>query len=132
VTLIAQVITSIPQFAAQQDPSWAVGTAMGLYSKLYAPLEAWNPDLAVPRPALEDLARPGRYILECFSWDGLDMMERYLKDLLLYRLLKSCGYTSAITDNLYKDMMDEIRSKRSRVSFLDIDAVATFTDLDAE
>jgi hypothetical protein len=129
------LLYSINSFVPQQAPVMSVSSADGLYDKFYSPIEEYDPlsETTTVSPILTDMENACDYMIKCFSFGNKQLVGDYLKDLFMYRLLCVCGKqvvtgsTGSVTTNKYQDILDEIEARWTPYSFIDINAITTFT-----
>jgi len=105
-----------------------MGKALGIYNRLYKPIESWVAPATAP--TLGDMAGICSYIHACFDWRWKGMMGALILDLMLYKLLFVVG--GKLVSNSYQSMLDAIEDKWDIASFPEIDAICTFTMIKAE
>jgi len=133
------LLYAIDSFVPQVAPVMSISAADGLYDKFYSPIEEYDPlsETEVEEPMLTEMNDACSYMVECFSFGQKCLVGDYLKDLFMYRLLCVCGKqlatgsTGNVTTNKYQDILDETKARWASYSFIAINEITTFAEIEA-
>jgi hypothetical protein len=129
-TLIETLIMNIPAMVPQEDSELLLGTAIGLYEKLYLPIEIAE-NGSVTEYGIDSASYAIKNIVNCFEWGDYGMMRCKIIDLMMFKMLLKIGYIKD-ANNKYKSILDNIEARWQYVSFTKINDIVTFASLKLE
>lgn len=131
---MTDLLYHIQNIVPQPLPMSSVSAADGLYTRFYAPIEAYDPlsETVTVAPILSDMSQACDYLVGCFDFGRMAMLSDYIRDLFFFRLICVCGArestgsTGTVAYNEYQDILDEIEARWVNYTFKLIDTYMTF------